>query len=52
MFRIAWWTSAGKELTSGLSACAVFTLSIIDVDVLDRIHKLDAILQFFCAGFH
>ena len=30
MLRIAWWTSAGKELTSWPSACAVFSLCSLD----------------------
>ena len=29
LFRIAWWTSAGKELTSWLSACAVLLYAVL-----------------------
>ena len=31
MFRIAWWTFAGKELTSWLSACVVFLYAVLIV---------------------
>ena len=33
MFRIAWWTSAGKKLTSWLSACVAFLYAVLIVCV-------------------
>ena len=33
LFRLAWWTSVGKELTSWLSACAVLLYAVLIVCV-------------------
>ena len=33
MFRIAWWTSAGQELTSWLSDCTIFLYAVLIVGV-------------------
>ena len=36
MFRIAWWTSAGKELTSWFSASVAFLYAVLIVCVPSR----------------
>ena len=50
MFMIAWWTSAGKVLTSWLSACAMFSICCLDCLCSFAVWCLGKDVEFDCIG--